>query len=196
MKCPMLAVLVALTMVACGGGDGSDEGAPADTTAGAPGGAAAGTETATTTTGGPATVATSSEAIGAPEPPQGYAVDSRPADGAMLAKIEYASPGSVAETAQFYDSQMQAARRIEVEVGGDNIVVYALSPATTIATATSYTDVERMLNERTEPMVVVSPWSMQRNDPLIGDLRSAGLTAQADRLLETKSKVTIVYVVQ
>jgi hypothetical protein len=195
MRFPTLAVLVALTLVACGGGDGTDEGAPADTTAGAPGGAA-GTETATTTTGGPATVATSSEAIGAPEPPQGYAVDSRPADGAMLAKIEYASPGTVAETAQFYDSQMQAARRVELEVGGDNIIVYALSPGTAITTATSYTDVERLMNERTEPMVVVSPWTMQRNDPLIGDLRSAGLTAEADRLLETKSKVTVIYAVQ
>jgi hypothetical protein len=102
----------------------------------------------------------------------------------------------VAETAQFYDSQMQAARRVELEVGGDNIIVYALSPGTAITTATSYTDVERLMNERTEPMVVVSPWTMQRNDPLIGDLRSAGLTAEADRLLETKSKVTVIYAVQ
>lgn len=185
-----LPVVLALMLLACGGQE-AEEGETSD----APGGAA-GTDAATTVTGGPATVATSAEAIGAPEPPQGYAVDSRPADGAMLAKIEYAAPGAVTETAQFYDSQMQAARRIELEVAGDNIVVYALNPGTAITTATSYTDVQRLLEERTEPMVVISPWTMQSDDPLIGDLRSAGLTAEADRLMQTKSKVTVIYAVQ
>lgn len=192
-----LTMFLVLAFLACGGDDAADEAAPADTTAaeGAPGGAA-GTETATTTTGGPATAATTAEAIGAPEPPDGYAVDSRPADAGMLARIEYASPGTVAETAQFYDSQVQAARRVELEVAGDNIVVYAMSPQTTITNATSYTDVQRLLEERTEPIVVISPWTIQRNDPLIGDLRNAGLTAEADNLMLTKSKVTVIYAVR
>lgn len=193
-----LTMVLMLAFAACGGDDAADEAAPADTTAaeGAPGGAAAGTETATTTIGGPATAATTAEEIGAPEPPDGYPVDSRPADAAKLAKIEYASPGTVTETAQFYDSQMQAARRVELEVAGDNIVVYALSPQTTITNATSYTDVQRLLEERTEPIVVISPWTMQRNDPLIDDVRKAGFTAQADKLMLTKSKVTVVYAVR
>jgi len=193
-----LTTFLVLAVLACGGDEAADEAAPADTTAAdaTPGGAAAGTETATTTIGGPATAATTGEAIGAPEPPDGYAVDSRPADAGMLARIEYASPGTVAETAQFYDSQMQAARRVELEVAGDNIVVYAMSPQTTITTATGYTDVQRLLEARSEPMVVISPWTMQRNDPLIGDLRNAGLTAEADNLMLTKSKVTVIYAVR
>lgn len=43
---------------------------------------------------------------------------------------------------------------------------------------------------------MISSWRMQRNDPLIRDLRSAGLQDQADQLLNTSSKITVVYAVR
>jgi hypothetical protein len=189
-------MIVVLALAACGGGDEQDAGG-ADTSATAPGGGAAAEGAAPTTVDGAApAVATTGEAIGAPEPPGGYAVDSRPTDGAKLAKIEYASPNTVLEAAGFYDTQMSAARRVQIDVAGDDIVVYALSPQTTLNASTTFTDVERLLDERTEPIVVISPWTMQRNDPLIQDLRGVGQTAQADALLGTKSKVTVIYAVR
>jgi hypothetical protein len=181
-----LLLFVLLAPVACG--DREPDEASDDATASGdqvPGGAAG-----TSVSG---QVASTAEAIGVPEPPGGYAVDSRPTDGAKLAKIEYASPNTVLETAEFYDEQMNAARRVQLEVGGDDIIVYGLSPESTVSAATTYTDVERLLDERTEPIVVISPWTMQRTDPLIQDLRGIGQAAQADALLSTKSKVTVVY---
>ena len=190
--------LVALFVAACGDREDVEE-APAaadtsDVALGAPDGAAAAEEAAATTiVGGPPTAATTAEAIGAPEPPGGYAVDSRPADAAMLARIEYASPRTVPEAAEFYDTQMSAARRVQLDVAGDDIVVYGLSPQTTVGAGTTWTDLQRLLDQRTEPILVISPWTMQRNDPLIADLRGIGQTAQADALLMTRSKVTVIY---
>jgi hypothetical protein len=194
-------LLVTALVAACGDREDAEE-APgaADTTEtaseGAPGGGAAAEEAAATTIGGAPTAASTAEAIGAPEPPGGYAVDSRPADGAMLAKIEYASPKTVPEAAEFYDTQMGAARRVQLEVAGDDIVVYGLSPQTTVGAATTWTDLQRLLDQRSEPILVISPWTMQRNDPLIADLRGIGQTTQADALLMTRSKVTIIYAVR
>ncbi len=186
--------LLVVLLLACGGNDeGEETPGVADTTATAPGGAVGTEESAVTTIGGPATTATSSADIGAPEPPDGYPIDSRPADAGKLARIEYVSPRTVGETTSFYDSQMHPQRRVELEVAGDNIVVYATRPGTAITTALTYTDLQRLLEERTEPMVVVSPATLQRDDPLIADLRSAGLNQQADDLLLTKSKVTVIY---
>jgi hypothetical protein len=45
-------------------------------------------------------------------------------------------------------------------------------------------------------MVVVSPFTMQANDPLISDLRDVGQQTQADALLNTRTKITVVYAVQ
>lgn len=195
MRFRSVTMIVVLALAACGGGDEQDSGA-ADTSATAPGGGAATEDAAPTTIGGAGRAAATGDAIGAPEPPGGYAVDSRPTDGAKLAKIEYASPNTVQEAAGFYDTQMSAARRVQIDVAGDDIVVYALSPQTTLNASTTFTDVERLLDERTEPIVVISPWTMQRNDPLIQDLRGIGQAAQADALLQTKSKVTVIYAVR
>lgn len=197
--------IVALA-VACGGGEepGPQDTAPVeDTTAMTPGGAAgdAGTGTAPadaqeTTTGGEATTATSVEATGAPSPPGGYAVESQPAEGGRLAKIEYASPRTVSEVATFYDGQIQTPQKVTVDVAGDDLVAYALSSSTTLGPGTTPQDVERLLDQRSEPMVVVSPWQVSRHDPLIRDLRNAGLDGQADQILNTKSKVTVIYAVR
>jgi len=192
--------LVALLVAACGDREDVEE-APAaadtsDVALGTPGGAAAAEEAAATTIGGAPTAASTAEAIGAPEPPGGYAVDSRPANGAQLAKIEYASPKTVQEAAEFYDTQMSAARRVQLDVAGDDIVVYGLSPQTTVGAGTTWTDLQRLLDQRSEPILVISPWTMQRNDPLIADLRGIGQTAQADALLMTRSKVTVIYAVR
>ena len=192
--------LVALLVAACGDREDVEE-APAaadtsDVALGAPDGAAAAEEAAATTIGGAPTAASTAEAIGAPEPPGGYAVDSRPANGAQLAKIEYASPKTVQEAAEFYDTQMSAARRVQLDVAGDDIVVYGLSPQTTVGAGTTWTDLQRLLDQRSEPILVISPWTMQRNDPLIADLRGIGQTAQADALLMTRSKVTVIYAVR
>ena len=199
-----LASLVGLALVvACGDRDEEPETAPPlespDTAAAAsaPGGGSAAERSAPTTIGERgATVATSASAIGAPEPPGGYAVDSRPASDAGLAKIEFASPQTVAEAAQFYDTQMQSTRRLELDVAGDNVIVYALAPSTKITAASTIQDVQQMLDEASEPMIVIGPWTMGRNDPLIRDLRSAGQTGQADALMQTRSKVTVVYAVR
>lgn len=193
MRSLTLLLFVLLAPVACG--DREPDDASDDATASGdqvPGGAAG--ESATSEPGR-GSVASTAEAIGAPEPPGGYAVDSRPTDGAKLAKIEYASPNTVVETAEFYDTQMDAPRRVQLEVAGDDIIVYGLSPGSTVSAATTYTDLVRLLDERTEPIVVISPWTMQRNDPLIADLRGIGQAAQADALLNTKSKVTVVYAI-
>jgi hypothetical protein len=173
---------------------------PADTTALVPGGAteggAAGTEEVATTTTGTSTTATTAEATGAPSPPAGYAVESRPAAAEALATIEYVSPRTVDEVAEFYDRQVQTNQRIQLDVAGDDIVVYGLGAGTAIGPATTIQDVERLLDERTEPMVVVAPYRMQDDDPLIRDLRDIGQHAQADALIGTRTKVTVVYSVQ
>lgn len=205
---PVCALLVAA--LACGGGEepGARDAAPdEDTTAMTPGGTAEATtaeageaepaeEDEETTLGGEPTTAATTTATGAPAPPGGYAVESRPAEGGRLARVEYASPRTVAEIAAFYDSQVQAARKVEVDIAGDNLVAYALSPGTTLTAATTAQDIERLLDQRSEPVVVVSPWQVQRNDPLIRDLRDAGLEDQADQLLNTKSKITVIYAVR
>lgn len=203
---PFCALLVAA--LACGGGEepGPQDTAPVqDTTAMTPGGAegettreteggeAAGEET---TIGGEATTATTTTATGAPAPPGGYAVESRPAEGGRLARVEYASPKTVAEVAAFYDGQIQTPRKVEVDIAGDNLVAYALSAGTTLSASTTAQEIERLLDQRSEPVVVVSPWQMQRNDPLIRDLREAGMQDQADQLLNTKSKITVIYTVR
>lgn len=203
---PFCALLVAA--LACGGGEepGPQDTAPVqDTTAMTPGGAeeettreteddeAAGEET---TIDGEATTATTTTATGAPAPPGGYAVESRPAEGGRLARVEYASPKTVAEVAAFYDGQIQTPRKVEVDIAGDNLVAYALSAGTTLSASTTAQEVERLLDQRSEAVVVVSPWQMQRNDPLIRDLREAGMQDQADQLLNTKSKITVIYTVR
>jgi hypothetical protein len=195
---PILALV--LLASACGGDDSTDDGAPpADTTAlepgGATGGGAPGEEPATTT-GGEATTATTVEATGAPSPPEGYAVESQPAGGGQLATIEYLSPRPVTDVSAFYDRQLPSDHRVRLDVAGDDIVVYGLGSGSTIGPATRIQDVERLLDQRSEPMVVVAPHRLQAEDPLIGDLREIGQQAQADALLGTQSKITVVYAVQ
>ncbi|HUF90297.1 MAG TPA: hypothetical protein VMR66_09985 [Gemmatimonadota bacterium] len=194
-----LALILALA-AACGRDEpAEDEIAPGDTVGMAlePGGAASGgAEETPTTTDAPATTASSPEATGAPSPPEGYAIESRPAQGGALAVIEYVSPRTTAEVSEFYDRQMQSARRVVIDVAGDDIVVYGLGANTTIGPATRIQDVERLLDQRTESMVVVAPHRMQSSDPLIRDLRDAGQQAQADALGQTRSKITVVYAVQ
>ena len=190
---PILAL--SLLAIACGGDDTTDETAPADTseTAMTPGGGA--TDPASdpaTTTGGEATTATTAEATGAPSPPEGYAVESEPAAGGALATIEYLSPRTVTEVAQFYDGRIPTDRKVTLDVAGDDVVVYGLG-GSTIGPATRIQDLERLLDQRSEPMVVVAPHQLPANDPLIGDLRDVGQSAQADALLQTKSKITVVY---
>lgn len=202
MKTLILLPLGLALALACGEADTDDESAPADTIAAIPGGAASGAGSGgavsdeTTVAGGGTTTATSVEATGAPSPPEGYAVDSRPAGEGRLARVEYASTRTVSELGAFYDSQIDPARRVELETAGDNLIVYGLSPGTSVGPSTTPMDVREMLDRRTEPILVVSPWTLQRDDPLIGDLREAGLAAEADRLANTKSKVTVVYAVE
>lgn len=194
---PILALILIL-VPACKN-DGADTDDAADTTAMTPGGAAGGPGgaegAATTTTEGAATTATTAEATGAPSPPEGYAVESRPAANGALATIEYVSPRTVMEVAEFYDGQLSTSRRVELDVAGDNVVAYGLGPSSTIGPATRIQDVERLLDQRTEPMVVVSPHTMQASDPLIEDLRGVGQQAQADALMNTRSKITVIYAV-
>ncbi|HUP00645.1 MAG TPA: hypothetical protein VM737_03875 [Gemmatimonadota bacterium] len=197
--------LVLFLALACQAEPPDESGGPAEGSPAA-GGAATGAETGApapgeaaggaATTGGGATTASTVEGTGAPSPPGGYAVDSRPAGDGRLAVIEYASPSTVPEVGAFYDGRVQAVRRVEVEVPGDNLLVYALSARTSVRPAITALDVRRLLEERNEPLVVVAPWTMQRADPLIRDLREAGLSAQADALLNTRSKITVVYAVR
>ncbi|HET9332021.1 MAG TPA: hypothetical protein VFQ21_00400 [Gemmatimonadota bacterium] len=194
---PILALV--LLASACGGDESTDDDVPpADTTALAPGGGTGGgtdAEPATTTGGAPTTAATV-EATGAPSPPEGYAVESQPAGDGRLATIEYVSPRSVTDVSAFYDGQLASDHRVRLDVAGDDIVVYGLGSGSTIGPATRIQDVERLLDQRSEPMVVVAPHRLQASDPLIGDLREIGQQAQADALLGTQSKVTVVYAVQ
>jgi hypothetical protein len=173
---------------------------PADTTALVPGGGteggATGAEDVATTTTGTSTTASTAEATGAPSPPEGYAIESRPAAAEALATIEYVSPQSVQQVAEFYDRQVQTTRRVQLDVAGDDIVVYGLGSGTAIGPATRIQDVERLLDERSEPMVVVAPFQMQDDDPLIRDLRDMGQQAQAEALIGTRTKVTVVYTVE
>lgn len=190
--------ILALTclLAACGGGS-SEDGDSADTTALAPGGGMAGSEDAvTTTTDAPATTATTVEATGAPSPPEGYAVESRPAADGALAAIEYVSPRTVAEVAAFYDGQVSTDRRVQLDVAGDDVYAYGMGDGSTIGAATTIQDVERLLDERSEAMIVISPHQMQDDDPLIRDLREMGQTGQADALRNTRSKVTVIYAIQ
>ncbi|HET6616538.1 MAG TPA: hypothetical protein VFH69_01870 [Gemmatimonadota bacterium] len=192
---PILAMILVL-VPACRNDDADTDDA-ADTTAMTPGGATGGPGgsegTATTTTEGAATTATTAEATGAPTPPEGYAVESRPAANGALATIEYVSPRTVMEVAEFYDGQLSTSRRVELDVAGDNVVAYGLGPSSTIGPATRIQDVERLLDQRTEPMVVVSPHTLPASDPLIEDLRGVGQQTQADALLNTRSKITVIY---
>jgi hypothetical protein len=187
-----------LLVSACGGDDSTDDAVPADTTALEPGGGTGGATDAepATTTGGAPTTAATVEATGAPSPPVGYAVESQPAGGGQLASIEYVSPRTVADVSAFYDGQLPSDHRVRLDVAGDDIVVYGLGSGSTIGPATRIQDVERLLDQRSEPMVVVAPHRLQASDPLIGDLREIGQQAQADALLGTRSKVTVVYAVQ
>jgi hypothetical protein len=198
MRRPTVLPLLLSVAVACGQGPPADEIAPADTALTLDGGGSgmpAESEEPSTTTTGAATTASSAEATGAPSPPGGYAIESRPMNGGALAVIEYVSPRSPGELADFYDRQMQSVSRIELEVAGENVVVYGLGTGTSIGPATRIQDVERLLEQRTESMVVVAPYRMSGDDPLIGDLRDAGQQAQADALLQTRSKVSVVYAV-
>ena len=92
---------------------------PADTTALVPGGGteggATGAEDVATTTTGTSTTASTAEATGAPSPPEGYAIESRPAAAEALATIEYVSPQSVQQVAEFYDRQVQTTRRVQLD---------------------------------------------------------------------------------
>lgn len=174
---------------------------PSDDTAAdtelAPGGGEPGSEDAVvTTTDAPATTATTVEATGAPSPPEGYAVESRPAAEGMLAAIEYVSPQTVDEVAAFYDGQVSTDRRVRLDVAGDDVYAYGMGEGSTIGAGTTIQDVDRLLVERSEPMLVISPYQMQDDDPLIRDLRDMGQTVQADALKNTRSKVTVVYVIQ
>jgi hypothetical protein len=163
----------------------------------APGGGVAGSEDAVvTTTDAPATTATTVEATGAPSPPEGYAVESRPAADGTLAAIEYVSPRPVAEVAAFYDGQVATDRRVQLDVAGDDVYAYGMGDGSTIGAGTTIQDVERLLESRTEPMIVISPFQMQDDDPLIRDLVDMGQQAQADALKNTRSKVTVVYRIQ
>lgn len=193
---PLLALILAL-LPACGGETAEDADQTADTIALEPGGGIAGAEDAvTTTTDAPSTTATTAEATGTPSPPDGYAVESKPAGNGTLATIEYLSPRTTAEVAEFYDRQVQTNRRVQLDVAGDDIVIYGLGASSTIGPATRIQDVERLLDERSEPMVVVAPHRLQADDPLLGDLRSVGQQVQADALIGTKSKITVVYAIQ
>ncbi|HYO46192.1 MAG TPA: hypothetical protein VEY33_05835 [Gemmatimonadota bacterium] len=188
---PILALILVLAP-ACERETSTEE----DATALEPGGGVAGAGDASTTTTGGATTATTAEATGAPSPPEGYAVDSKPAADGVLAAIEYLSPRTVQEVAEFYDRQIQTNRRVQLNVAGDDIVAYGMGGSSTIGPATRIQDVERLLDERSEAMVVVAPHRMQADDPLIGDLRGVGQQAQADALIGTRSKITVVYAVQ
>lgn len=172
------------------------EDAAADTEL-APGGGVPGSEDAVvTTTDAPATTATTVEATGAPSPPEGYAVESRPAADGTLAAIEYVSPRMVGEVAAFYDGQVSTDRRVQLNVAGDDVYAYGMGEGSTIGAGTTIQDVERLLDARSEPMIVISPHQMQDDDPLIRDLVDMGQQAQADALKNTRSKVTVVYRVQ
>lgn len=128
----------------------------------------------------------------APTPPGGYAVETRPAKAGKLGVIEYASPKSVEEVAEFYDSRFRFPQRVVLDIMGDDMIVYGLTDGTSIGPSTTPQDVERLLDQRGESMLVVSPWKVQRDDPLIRDLRDADQDAQADALLQTKTKVTVI----
>lgn len=192
---PILA-LTLLLAAACGR-ETSDDADSADTTALTPGGGVPGSEDAVvTTTDAPATTATTVEATGAPSPPEGYAVESRPAAEGTLAAIEYVSPRTVDEVAAFYDDQVSTDRRVQLNVAGDDVYAYGMGEGSTIGAGTTIQDVERLLDERSEPMIVISPHQMQDDDPLIRDLVDMGQQTQADALKNTRSKVTVVYRVQ
>ncbi len=172
------------------------EDASADTEL-APGGGVPGSEDAVvTTTDAPATTATTVEATGAPSPPEGYAVESRPAADGTLAAIEYVSPRTVEEVAAFYDGQVPTDRRVQLNVAGDDVYAYGMGAGSTIGAGTTIQDVERLLDARSEPMLVISPHQMQDDDPLIRDLVDMGQQSQADALKNTRSKVTVVYRIQ
>ena len=112
------------------------------------------------------------------------------------AAIEYVSPRTADEVAAFYDGQVSTDRRVRLDVAGDDVYAYGSGEGSTIGAGTTIQDVERLLEERTEPMIVISPFQMQDDDPLIRDLVDMGQQAQADALKNTRSKVTVVYRVQ
>lgn len=154
------------------------------------------TEEETTLAEGETRIAASPAETGAPTPPGGYAIDSQPAESGRLARIEYVSPRTVPEVAEFYDGRIDPARKVEIEVAGDDLIAYGLSPNTTLRAGTTAPELERLLNQRSEAIVVISPYRMQRDDPLIRDLRAAGQPEQVRALLDTRSKITVVYAVR
>ena len=104
----------------------SEDASSADTEL-APGGGVPGSEDAVvTTTDAPATTATTVEATGAPSPPEGYAVESRPAAEGTLAAIEYVSPRTVDEVAAFYDGQVPTHRRVQLDVARPDLYDYGM----------------------------------------------------------------------
>lgn len=193
-----------LGAVACGEPDGGEVPAP-----GAPGEAptrveepaaeapAVDTAAASDTAGTAAdTAAAAPGSASAPAPPGGYALESRPAGAGRLARIVYASPRITPEVARFYDETIRASRRIEIDIAGDNVVAYALSPATALGPGTTEEEIAALLERRAEPIVVVEPWTPRPDDPLVMDLHDAGQHERAEELLDSRSRVTIVYAVR
>jgi len=128
----------------------------------------------------------------APTPPGGYAIETWTSEGGRLAKIEYVSPKSVEEVTGFYDRQFRFPQRVELAADGETMVAYGLTSTTTVSPSSTVRDVEGMLEQRTEAILVVRSWRVEPDDPLVEDLRDAGQHAQADALLETKSKVIVI----
>ena len=113
-----------------------------------------------------------------------------------MAAIEYVSPRTVDEVAAFYDGQVSTDRRVRLDVAGDDVVAYGMGESSTIGAGTTIQDVDRLVAERSEPMIVISPFQMQDDDPLIRDLVDMGQQTQADALKNTRTKVTVVYAIQ
>jgi len=128
----------------------------------------------------------------APTPPGGYAIETWASERGRLAKIEYITTKSADEVAAFYDRQFRFPQRVELASDGETIVAYGLTPTTTVSSSSAIEDVEGLLEQRTEAILVVRSWRVNPDDPLVEDLRDAGEDAQADALLETKSKVIVV----
>lgn len=128
----------------------------------------------------------------APTPPGGYAIETWSSAGGRLAKIEYLSPKSVEEVTGFYDRQFRFPQRVELTADGETMVAYGLTSTTTVSPSSTVRDVQGLLEQRTEAILVVRSWRVEPDDPLVEDLRDAGEDAQADALLDTKSKVIVI----
>lgn len=126
-------------------------------------------------------------------PPGAYVVESHAGESGKLPMIEYATPRTVQAIAEFYDGQLAGVTRVELEVADQTLIAYGLGRSTSLGETTTFSDLQRLLETRTERIAVVSPWTMSPDDPLIRDLVSEDLEAEAEALLQTRSKVTIVY---